>query len=173
MIRHTMPCYSCNKTSLSSALHLPVACRTPPRMLAKSCYLDGMVHFCGQLNVMLLHALKVVSSFQEALRLYPAAPASDRVASRDMQVGGYFIPKGTVFWLSLYAMQTLGSVHDDPTAFKPVSAAKLTLEALSTKLVKIHCHRHKVAVGLHINTSSYNQTPQTPHAQLYSCCCVD
>ena len=60
---------------------------------------------------------------QEALRLYPAVPAVDRIAPRDMHVGGYFIPKGTIFWIHMYAMQRLASVHEDPDAFRPVSAA--------------------------------------------------
>lgn len=53
--------------------------------------------------------------------MYPAGPSTDRLAHRDMQVGGYFIPKGTIFWISLYTMQNLASIHDDPAAFKPVS----------------------------------------------------
>ena len=42
-----------------------------------------------------------------------------------MYVGGYFVPKGTVFWISLYAMQTLSSLYDEPIAFKPVFPVKL------------------------------------------------
>lgn len=56
---------------------------------------------------------------KEALRLYPAVPAVDRIAPRDMHVGGYFIPKGTLFWIHMYAMQRLASVHADPDAFRP------------------------------------------------------
>ncbi|KAL0037109.1 hypothetical protein WJX79_000879 [Trebouxia sp. C0005] len=56
---------------------------------------------------------------KETLRMYPAGPSTDRLAHRDMQVGGYFIPKGTIFWISLYTMQNLPSIHDDPAAFKP------------------------------------------------------
>jgi cytochrome P450 len=62
-----------------------------------------------------------VLGMQETLRMYPAGPSTDRLAHRDMQVGGYFIPKGTIFWISLYTMQNLPSIHDDPAAFKPVS----------------------------------------------------
>ena len=58
---------------------------------------------------------------QETLRLYPSAPSTDRVAPRDMHVGGYFIPKGTIFWISFYTIQHLESIHDDPEAFRPVS----------------------------------------------------
>jgi len=62
-----------------------------------------------------------VLEMQETLRMYPAGPSTDRLAHRDMQVGGYFIPKGAIFWISLYTMQNLPSIHDDPAAFKPVS----------------------------------------------------
>lgn len=53
--------------------------------------------------------------------MYPAGPSTDRLAQSDMHVGGYFIPKGTIFWISLYSMQNMASIHNDPTIFKPVS----------------------------------------------------
>ena len=40
-----------------------------------------------------------------------------------MHVGGYFIPKGTIFWISFYAMSHLASVYEDPEDFRPVSDA--------------------------------------------------
>ena len=66
--------------------------------------------------------------------MYPAAPSTDRLAPKDMQVGGFFIPKGTIFWINLFALQNLPSIHDDPTAFKPVllSLQLMHLTALCT-----------------------------------------
>lgn len=58
---------------------------------------------------------------QETLRFYPTVPSTDRVAPRDMYVGGHFIPKGTIFWINFYAMSHLASVYEDPEVFRPVS----------------------------------------------------
>ena len=61
------------------------------------------------------------SLLQEALRLYPVAPSTDRVAQQDMYVGGHFIPKGTSLWILLYAIQHSSEHWDDPEVFNPVS----------------------------------------------------
>ena len=54
--------------------------------------------------------------------MYPAGTSTDRVAPKDMYVGGYLVPKDTVLWISLYAVQNLASIHVSPSVFRPVSA---------------------------------------------------
>lgn len=68
-----------------------------------------------------LHFPKELCMVQEALRLYPVAPSTDRVAQRDMYIGGHFIPKGTSLWILIYAIQHSSEHWDDPEAFNPVS----------------------------------------------------
>lgn len=55
----------------------------------------------------------------EALRLYPPATVLTRVATQDVQLGPYFLPKGTGVHINLWAMQHDERYWKDPEAFKP------------------------------------------------------
>lgn len=55
----------------------------------------------------------------EALRLYPPATMLSRVATQDVQLGPYFIPKDTGVHINLWAMQHDERYWKDPEAFKP------------------------------------------------------
>ena len=46
----------------------------------------------------------LAGAINEALRLYSAAPNTRRVATRDCELGGYAIPKGSDLILDLWAM---------------------------------------------------------------------
>lgn len=105
---------------------------------------------------------------QETLRLYPSAPSTDRVAPQDMHVGGYFIPKGTVLWISFYTIQHLDSVHDDPEVFRPVSnAGSHNVTACmpsSSGCILYHCICSGVGLthGLHLAQQYKSSQDNTP-----------
>lgn len=42
---------------------------------------------------------------QEALRLYPPGPFIAREANKDVEVGGFFVPKGTICVGAMYSCQ--------------------------------------------------------------------
>jgi cytochrome P450 len=57
--------------------------------------------------------------FKEALRLYPAAPALDRVAVEDVTVGGYRLPRKTMVVVCPYALHRQPHLWPDPERFDP------------------------------------------------------
>lgn len=56
---------------------------------------------------------------KEALRLRPPAGALFREASRDVELGGYHVPEGTMIVLPQFAVQTDPRYFDDPHTFRP------------------------------------------------------
>lgn len=60
-----------------------------------------------------------VQVIRESLRLCPPAPTGTRMASRDVDVGGYRIPKGTMLVVGRMAVQRDPSLWDDPMRFDP------------------------------------------------------
>ncbi|KAM9318672.1 25-hydroxyvitamin D-1 alpha hydroxylase, mitochondrial-like [Pholidichthys leucotaenia] len=57
---------------------------------------------------------------KEVLRLYPVIPANARVITeRDIQVGGYLIPKNTLITLCHFATSRDPAVFQNPDAFQP------------------------------------------------------
>ena len=57
--------------------------------------------------------------FKEALRLYPPAFLLNRVVIEDVEIGGYLLPKGTVMFISPYALHRLPDIWPDPGRFDP------------------------------------------------------
>jgi cytochrome P450 len=56
---------------------------------------------------------------QETLRLYPVVWIGDRVPERDIELGGYAIPKGTGIIFSMYVTQRDERFFPDPERFDP------------------------------------------------------
>src|SRR5207249_7546843 len=65
------------------------------------------------------HLVKTTMAVKEAMRLYPAAYAMGRVATRPLVVNGYDIPAGTVAVVSSWATHRHPSFWDDPERFLP------------------------------------------------------
>jgi cytochrome P450 len=57
--------------------------------------------------------------FSEILRLYPPAWSVGRRALEDLELGGYWIPKGSILVMSPYLMQRDPRYWKDPEAFDP------------------------------------------------------
>jgi cytochrome P450 len=55
----------------------------------------------------------------ETLRLYPAAPAGLRMATRALEYKGFLIPEGSLIAYSIYATHRQESVYPNATTFKP------------------------------------------------------
>ena len=56
---------------------------------------------------------------EETLRLYPPAVGFNRKAMADDEVGGYFIPAGTLIWLSPYTTHRHPEFWEKPDVFDP------------------------------------------------------
>lgn len=56
---------------------------------------------------------------KEAMRLYPAGSIMGRSVERDMKIGKYTIPRGTVAVVALYFLQRHPRYIEDPNSFKP------------------------------------------------------
>jgi len=56
---------------------------------------------------------------KEALRLFPPAPITNRIASKDVELGPYKIPKGTWIFISAGVMGRLPKFWDEPESFMP------------------------------------------------------
>jgi cytochrome P450 len=57
--------------------------------------------------------------FAESMRLYPPAWAMGRQATRDVEIGPYFVPKGTFFFFSQYMVHRDARFFDEPLVFRP------------------------------------------------------
>ncbi|HYP54264.1 MAG TPA: cytochrome P450, partial [Pyrinomonadaceae bacterium] len=55
----------------------------------------------------------------ESMRLYPPAWAVGRLAVRDVEIGGYLIPKGSLVLLSQYVMHRDARYYTEPLRFDP------------------------------------------------------
>ena len=56
---------------------------------------------------------------KESLRLHPPADVTSRVALSDVEIGGYFIPRGTFILLPIDAMQRSSHYWSNPEIFDP------------------------------------------------------
>ena len=61
----------------------------------------------------------VAQVIQETLRLYPVVWIGDRVPERDIELGGYAIPKGSAVMFSMYVTQRDERFFPDPERFDP------------------------------------------------------
>lgn len=67
-----------------------------------------------------LRSLPILTNvIQEAMRLYPPAWITDRVALEDDEIGGAKIPKGTVIIPFIYGIHHSTQFWDDPEVFRP------------------------------------------------------
>lgn len=57
--------------------------------------------------------------FKEALRLYPPAYIFGRIAVAPVEIGDYFVPKGTIVLVSPYSIHRRSDIWPDPTRFDP------------------------------------------------------
>lgn len=58
---------------------------------------------------------------QEAMRMYPVTcDGTNRIATRDVRLGGHFIPKGTMVWLPFSAMFNSPHNFEQPDRYMPV-----------------------------------------------------
>jgi cytochrome P450 len=68
---------------------------------------------------------------RETLRLCPPAPTGTRLATRDVVVGGYRVPAGTMLVFGRMAVQRDPSLWDDPLAFDPDRFSEANVKALN------------------------------------------
>jgi cytochrome P450 len=61
----------------------------------------------------------IEQTFAESLRLYPPLWAIGRKAVRDVEIGGYSVPAGTVVIVSPYLTHRDARYFDDPQTFRP------------------------------------------------------
>jgi cytochrome P450 len=69
---------------------------------------------------------------KEAMRLYPLYPISARRAVQDCEIGGYFVPAGTILVMSAWLMHRDARYFDRPNEFDP----DRWLDTISTQLPK-------------------------------------
>lgn len=67
---------------------------------------------------------------RESLRLCPPAPTGTRMASRDVAVGGYRVPKGTMLIVGRMAVQRDPQLWEDPLRFDPERFSPENFKAL-------------------------------------------
>lgn len=60
-----------------------------------------------------------LATFKESMRLYPPAASLLRAAVRDTTIAGYRISRGTIVFISTYAMHRDPSLYPDPETFDP------------------------------------------------------
>jgi len=73
------------------------------------------------------YAVQVV---RESLRLCPPAPTGTRMATRDVAVGGYRVPRGTMLIVGRMAVQRDPALWDDPLRFDPERFSPKNMKAL-------------------------------------------
>lgn len=72
-----------------------------------------------------------VQVIRESLRLCPPAPTGTRMATRDVEVGGYRVPKGTMLIFGRMAVQLDPTLWDDPLRFDPERFSPANIKALN------------------------------------------
>jgi cytochrome P450 len=71
-----------------------------------------------------------VQVVRESLRLCPPAPTGTRMACRDVEVGGYLVPKGTMLVVGRMAVQRDPLLWNDPLRFDPERFSPENFKAL-------------------------------------------
>ena len=67
----------------------------------------------------LVHLPYCLQVFKETMRLYPPAYAMSRRALRDIEIGGYYVPKGRVVLLAPYTLHRREEYFPEPEKFDP------------------------------------------------------
>lgn len=65
---------------------------------------------------------RLSACIDEALRLFPPAHSVGRRAIADVDVGGFFVPQGSVVLLSLVAMHRRADLWPEPARFDPTAS---------------------------------------------------
>ena len=60
----------------------------------------------------------IASAYKEALRLYPPAYMINRTPLRDVELGGFPIPEGSLLLLSIWSVHRMPEYWDDPLQFR-------------------------------------------------------
>lgn len=84
---------------------------------------------------------------KESLRLYPPAWGVSRIATEDLTVGDYEVPKGTIINLNFYHMHRDGRWWDEPNAFKPERWSPENAEAINKQAYMPFGGGPRVCVG--------------------------
>jgi cytochrome P450 len=63
---------------------------------------------------------------KESMRILPPVPWNARVTSRDTELGGYSIPKGTEVFVSIYRTHHMEEIYEKPEEFNPYRWDKIT-----------------------------------------------
>jgi cytochrome P450 len=61
---------------------------------------------------------------KEAMRLYPPIPGIARESLQDTTLGDYFVPKGTIIFISINVLHHNAEVFEDPFEFRPERFSK-------------------------------------------------
>ena len=74
----------------------------------------------GELTWEKLEKLQFLENvIKESLRLHPPADVTSRVALSDVEIGGYFVPRGTMILLPIDAVQRSSHYWANPDLFDP------------------------------------------------------
>ncbi|KAK9984582.1 hypothetical protein SO802_034107 [Lithocarpus litseifolius] len=100
---------------MAELMHHPQVMRKVHEELAKSVGLDSLVE---ESHLPKLHYLDVV--IKETFRLHPPFPfLVPRCPSQSSTIGGYYIPKGTMVWLNVWAILRDPKIWKNPLEFQP------------------------------------------------------
>ncbi len=61
------------------------------------------------------------------MRLLPALSGTNRTSAKDIMLGGYLIPRGTMIWCNLNALFNSPALWDNPDQYIPVGLLLFTL----------------------------------------------
>ena len=88
--------------------------------LLPSCRWVQIQPACREVSLADLDSLPYLDAVvRESLRMYPAAPVTNREAAEDVEIEGMVFPKGTSIALALYSMLNDPKVFPEPDKFKP------------------------------------------------------
>ena len=100
---------------MAELMHHPQVMRKVHEELAKSVGLDSLVE---ESHLPKLHYLDAV--IKETFRLHPPLPfLVPRCPSQSSTIGGYYIPKGTMVWLNVWAIHRDPKIWKNPLEFQP------------------------------------------------------
>ena len=100
---------------MAELMHHPQVMRKVHEELAKSVGLDSLVE---ESHLPKLHYLDAV--IKEIFRLHTPLPfLVPRCPSQSSTIGGYYIPKGTMVWLNVWAIHRDPKIWKNPLEFQP------------------------------------------------------